>query len=242
MTCDRYKNALLRAAASCDEPDPKLARHLEHCSTCRVILRSETDLFSRIDRSLRAQMNQDPPSSFLARLRLRLSKETTARPGSNRVWQVAGAALALILILALYPVVNLPLFNPPQSGVQEHMETPTITVAQSADGTQSIHASNGVVVCSRHYSKRPAVHSAVPREPEVLVPPDEQNAFAQFVACVTRRDAAAEAVATPAAIKTVNKNAELPQVSFVAIADLQLVRAGQEQWIRQSGSSGSSTN
>lgn len=243
MTCEKYENAVLLAAASNDKLDAKLARHLEHCSTCRATLRSERELFSRIDSTLRAQVNEDPPSTFLAQLRLQLSKEVTPRRGSDRVWHVAGAALALILILALYPAINLPLFNPRQSGVRENLERPAITVAQSAGGTQSIHASEGVVVRSRHYSKRPAVHSAVPRELEVLVPPDEQKAFAQFVACVARRDAAAEAVATPAAIKTVNKNAELPQVSSVAIADLQLVRAGQEQWIRQSGSSeGSSTN
>jgi len=41
MTCDKYENALLLAAASNDELDAKLARHLEHCSTCRMTLRSE---------------------------------------------------------------------------------------------------------------------------------------------------------------------------------------------------------
>jgi hypothetical protein len=96
MTCDNYENALLLAAASNDKLDVKLARHLEHCSTCRLTLRSERELFSRIDSTLRAQVNQDPPSAFLAQLRLQLSKEATAPPGSNRVWHVAGAAFALI--------------------------------------------------------------------------------------------------------------------------------------------------
>ncbi len=66
MTCDKYENALLLAAASDDKLDAKLARHLEHCSTCRMTLRSERELFSRIDRTLRAQVNEDPPSAFLA--------------------------------------------------------------------------------------------------------------------------------------------------------------------------------
>ena len=232
MTCDKYGNALLSAAASHDKLDAKLARHLEHCSTCRMTFRSKKELFARIDSTLRAQVNEDPPSGFLAHLRLQLSKEVTARSGSNRAWHVAGAALALILLAALYPLVNAR-----QSTIQGNLETPTIRGAQSAGVTQSARASEDLAVRSRHHSKRPPVQSAVRQEPEILVPPDEQQAFAQFVACVARRDAMAQAVVTPAANKTVNRNTELPQVSFVDLADLQLGRAGKEKWINETGSS-----
>jgi hypothetical protein len=47
----------------------------------------------------------------------------------------------------------------------------------------------------------------------------------------------AEAVVTPAANKTVNTNTELPQVSLVDIADLQLGRARQQEWINEAGGS-----
>jgi hypothetical protein len=110
-------------------------------------------------------------------------------------------------------------------------------VAQSARITQSARAREDFAARSRHHSKHPAVQSAAPGEPEVLVPPDERKAFAQFVACVARRDAMAQAVVTPVANKTVNRNMELPQVSFVDIADLQLGRARQEEWINQMSSS-----
>lgn len=232
MTCDKYENALLLAAARDDKLDAKLARHLEHCSTCRITLRSERELFSRIDSTLRAQVNEDPPSAFMVQLRLQLSKELTVRPGSSRVWHVAGAALALILIAALYPLLNAR-----QSSVQGNLETLTITVAQSARITRSARAREDFAVRSRHHSKHPAVQSAAPREPEVLVPLDEQKAFAQFVACVARGDAMAQAIVTPAASKTVNRNTELPQVPSVDIADLQLGRAGREEWINQMSSS-----
>jgi hypothetical protein len=232
MTCDKYENALLLAAASDDKLDAKLARHLEHCSTCRMTLRSERELFSRIDRTLRAQVNEDLPSGFLAELRLQLSKGVTARPGSNRVWHVAGAALALILIAALYPLVSAR-----QSIVRGNLETPTIRVAQSARVTQSARAREDFAVRSRHRSKHPAVQSSAPRKPEVLVPPDERKAFAQFVACVARGDAMAQAVVRPAANETVNRTTELPQVPSVDIADLQLGRARQEEWINQMSSS-----
>jgi hypothetical protein len=232
MTCDKYENALRLAAASNGELDAKLARHLERCSTCRMTLRAERKLFSRIDSALRAQVNEDPRPGFLTQLRLQLSKELSARPGSDRVWHVAGAALALVLMAMFYPLVNAR-----QSSVQGNLQTPTIKVPQRAGVTQSARASEDLGVRSRHYSKRPVVQSAVPKEPEVLVPPDEQKAFAQFVACVARGDAIARAVVTPAANQTVNRNTELPQVSSVDIADLQLGRARQEEWIDQTGSS-----
>lgn len=230
MTCDKYDNALLLTAASNGELDAKLARHLERCSTCRMTLRSERELLSRIDSALRAQVNEDPRPGFMAQLRLQLSKELTARPGSDRVWHVAGAALALVLIAMFYPLVNAR-----RSSAQGDLQKPTIKVPQSAGVTQSARAIEDLGVRSRHHSKRPAVQSAVPQEPEVLVPPDEQKAFAQFVACVARRDTIAQAVVTPAANKIVNMTTELPRVSSVDIADLQLGRARQKEWIDQTG-------
>lgn len=231
MTCDKYENALLLAAARNGELDAKLARHLDRCSKCRMTLRSERQLFSRIDSALRAQVNEDPRPGFLAQLRVQLSKELTARPGSNRVWH-AGAALALVLIAMFYPLVNSR-----QPRVQGNLQMPNIRVPQSAGVTQSARASEDLRVRFRHRSKRAAVQSAVPQELEVLVPPDEQKAFVQFVGRVARRDAMAEAVVTPAANKTANSNTELPQVPSVDIADLQLDQARQEGWINQTGSS-----
>jgi hypothetical protein len=230
MTCDKYENALLLTAASNSEPDAKLARHLERCSTCRMTLRSERELFSRIDSALRAQVNGDLRPGFLAQLRIELSKKPTARPGSDRLWHVAGAALALTLIAIFYPLVDAR-----QSSVQGNLQTPTINVPESSGMTQFRRTSGDMGVRSRQHSNRPA--GAAPQEPEVLVPPDEQKAFAQFVACVARRDALAQAVVTPAANKTVNRNTELPQVSSVDIADLQLGRGRQKEWIDQAGSS-----
>jgi hypothetical protein len=246
MTCDKYTNALRLAAASTGELDAKLARHLERCATCRMTLRSERELFSRIDSALRAQVNEDPRPGFLAQLRLQFSKELTARSGSDRAWHVAVAVLALVLIAMSYLLVN-PSVNARQlilrrssirqSSAQANLQTPTIEVPQSAGVTQSARASEDLDVGSRHQPKGAAVQSTVPQEPEVLVPPDEQKAFAQFVACVARRDAIAQAVVALAANKTVNMNSDLPRVSSVDIADLQFGRERQEKWIDQTDGS-----
>ena len=175
MSCHEYEDALLLAAAGNGEPDGKLARHLECCSTCRTTLRSESDLFSRIDRTLRAQINQDPRPGFLPQLRLKLSNEPAA-PGSNRVWNVAGAALALLLIAMFYPLVNTR-----QASVQGNLQMPSAGSPQSAKVTQSGRASEDLGIRPRHHFKARAVQSAGPQELEVLVPPDEREAFVQFV-------------------------------------------------------------
>jgi hypothetical protein len=70
-----------------------------------------------------------------------------------------------------------------------------------------------------------------------LVPPDEEQAFAQFVGRVAGRDAMAEAVVSPAVNDTANRNTGLLAVPSVDIADLQLDRARQEEWINQTGGS-----
>jgi hypothetical protein len=215
MTCKKYQNALLLAASN-GELDEKLARHLERCSTCRVALRSKTELLSRIDRALRGQVNEEPRAGFLAQLRLQLSKELTARPGSDGVWNVAGAALALVLIAMFYPLVDAR-----QSNVQENPRTPTFQMPRSAEVAQSVRASDSGVR-PPHHSKLLAAQRAVRQKPEVLVPPDEQKAFAQFVACSARRDAVAQAVVTAGVNDTVYRKTELPEVSSVDIADLEL--------------------
>jgi hypothetical protein len=71
---------------------------------------------------------------------------------------------------------------------------------------------------------------STPREPEVLVPPDEVKAFAQFVARVAIRDEIAEAVVSPAKDKATAGNAESPQILSLDVADLQLEPLQWKEW------------
>jgi hypothetical protein len=232
MTCDKYENALLLAAASNGELDAKLARHLERCSTCRTTLRGETELFARIDSALRAQMDEDPRPGFLPQLRLKLSKEMPARPGSNHVWHVAGAASALVLFAMFYPLVNAR-----QSSVQGNLQTATIRALPTVEVKRSARASEAFRARASDHSKGPAVQTAAPREPEVLVPPDERKAFEQFVACVASGDALAEAVVRPAADKPIAEHIALPGVVSVDMAALEFNGAEQSKWMAKTGES-----
>lgn len=234
MNCERYKNALLDAAARSEKPDAKLARHLESCIRCRTTLQSERELFSRIDSALRARVNESPQASFLAQVRVQLSKETPADGGSNPMWSVTGAALAVVLIAMIYPLVNAR-----QPRIQGNLQAPSMGASQSAGLRQSAHAANAEsdVESRQHFSRHSESKNGIQQEPEVLVPPDEQQAFAQFVARVAGRDAIAEAAVSRAVDQTVARNTDLPQVPSVDMADLQLERPQLDEWMNDSGGS-----
>jgi hypothetical protein len=57
------------------------------------------------------------------------------------------------------------------------------------------------------------------------------------VARVAGRDALAQAVVSPAANQNANRNGALPEVPSVNIADLQLDKARQKEWIEETSSS-----
>jgi len=234
MNCERYKNALLDAAAANAKIGAKLARHLEGCNRCRATLQAERELFSRIDRSLRARVNDRPQPAFLAQVRIQLSKEPSPHTGSSPMCSVTGAALALVLIAMIYPLINAR-----QPKIQGDFQTPSIGASQSIGGTQPAYAviEDPDVRSRKHFNRRFEAKSVIPVAPEVLVPPDEQKAFAQFVARVAGRDAMAEAVVSPAANKTAARNTDLPQVPSVDIADLQLDRAQRNEWTDEAGGS-----
>jgi hypothetical protein len=232
MNCDRYKNALLDAAASHEEPGDKLAHHLEVCAQCRAAFRTEQELLSRIDDAIRTRVNEDPRPGFLAQIRSQLSRVPHAQPESNPVWAVAAAALALVLVV-VYPMINLR-----QPGLQGNSKVATIRGVQDTAPPQFGRTSNrNSAVRPRQLSgKRTAVKGAAAQEPEVLVPPDEQRAFAQFVARVQGRDAMAEAVVRPAPAKAAARSNEMPEVHSVDIAGLQLDRE-RDEWMDQAGGS-----
>jgi hypothetical protein len=226
MTCDRYKNALLSAAANNEKLDTKLANHVAHCQKCYATLRSRRDLFSQIDAALRARVNEDLRPGFLARVRVQLSKESPARGGSNPASPVVGAALALLLVAMFYPWVNVK-----KASVEGNLQAPRVSVPQiSAEAGTVVGSSRDLGRQRRHSSKHPNAKSPSPQKPEVLVPPDEQKAFAQFVARVEGRDVIAEAVLSPAVNKTLARTGNLPEIPSVDRADRQLDRWRTDEW------------
>jgi hypothetical protein len=138
----------------------------------------------------------------------------------NPTW---GAAAVLVLALL---ALTRPWITSQQAIVAVTSAALAARVQQNTSSATSVWDSSKESVVARprkSSNSRSELSSGATQEPEVLVPPDEQKAFAQFVARVAGQDAMAAAVVSQAPDKTVPRNTALPQVSSVDVAQLERV-------------------
>jgi negative regulator of sigma E activity len=220
MNCDKYRDALIDGAATGGKLKGGFAEHLEVCTQCRTRLQQEQSLFEAIDDALRSKANEIPQAGFLADVHAHIWKETTPKSRWSLMWAMASAAFALALALI---VVTHPWTRPPRQPAEAGVpKAPTISVQQKSEladsGRDSTKASNA----RANLGRQPIAGQAPHREPEVLVPPDEGQAFVQFVARLRQRDVVAQAFVIPALSTEADENKDLPQILPVEISRLQL--------------------
>lgn len=221
MTCEKCEEVLIEAAASCAAVNREVAGHVEGCAWCRATLERERELFAAIDDGLRARVNEMPRPGFLAAVHARIAEQEETKRPWRPIWTWAGAAVAaaLVLIVIAHPWTGLRRQRVEANlhrSVGPEQEQPN--VAQNRPKTGE---SPDIRVRGRgHFAKPPVIQRASDREPEVLVPPDEAIAFAQFVARVEGRDERAEAIVTPMRDQ-IGGPKELLELPLVDIADLQ---------------------
>lgn len=234
MSCEKYREALIDAAATSGALEGGLAEHLARCSQCRVRLQREDALFAAIDDALRGRVNEGPREGFLLRIRARITHEAESEAGWNPMRTWAGAALALLLLGMAHPWTALRQHPVERSlnGVPDHLQQKSIR--QNSDATQSQRGATGISgmreQVRRHSPERSMAKQLAPPEPDVLVPSDEAKAFAQFVARLAGRDEIAEAVVRPAKDKATAESAEFPAILSIDIADLQPKPLRWEEW------------
>ncbi len=199
MPCQHYKDTLIEAAASGAEPQGDLSAHLAGCADCRAVFAQEQALFTSIDAGLHIAANADVPASLLPRVRTRLDEAVAVQRHWLQpvIFAAASVALALAIFLFARPsrsrhdnqAKQIP---PIPAGV-----TPvTIAPEQNSGSAPQIVSSNANNSQTRVRSTllRPVASS----QPEVLVPPDEREAFARFVAVLGERRELALALVTSA--------------------------------------------
>jgi hypothetical protein len=219
MPCEHYQNALIEAAASSTAPQGELRAHLAACAACRTGFVQEQSLFSSIDTGIRATANAEAPASLLPRVRARLADETAPSRTWNQpmIFAAASVALAFAIFLFVRPYHSRPdnqAKRTPQIPVSE-------TPATNARGQNSGPATQ-VVSSNVNNSQLPG-HSTLLRpvassQPEVLVPPDEREAFSRFVFTVQQRRDVAAALLAPSP----RKEDALVTVEPLQIADLEV--------------------
>jgi hypothetical protein len=198
MPCEHYKDALIETAATGARPQGELQAHLASCASCREAFAQEQSLFAAIDSGLNAAANAEVPPSLLPRVRARLD-ETVVTPRLRwlqpLVFASASVALAFVIFLMARPHRTAPEDVAKQDPVVVPATTRPATMTNpeniSSEGTQfgAIHVNHS------HASRNSTiVHSAASSNPEVLVPPDEREALARFVAKLNERSDLATAL------------------------------------------------
>jgi hypothetical protein len=221
MSCDENIQALSDAATIGQTPKGSAAVHMQHCRQCQVKFQREQRLFAAIDNALRTRSSEGPRPGFLARASARLSNEPTNNSSVSPAW-----AAVPVLVLALLASTR-PWMTAQQTTVAVTPIAPAAPLQQDSARPKSAprDAKPQPAVAPSRESSNPGsgIEVAAAREPEVLVPPDEQKAFAQFVARVSGQDVMAAAVVSRVPDRTPG-NAALPQVPSVDVAQLEPVR------------------
>ena len=218
MPCEHYKEALIESAATGAEPQGELRAHLGACAACRAAFAEEQSFFSSIDVGLHALANAEVPASLLPRVRARLDEAAV----SQRRWmQPLIFAAASVVLAAIVFLAAKPRHAGPQDQAQRIPTVPARVLPTARAPHENSNANAPVVSSNANHSTAPQnstfFRPVASSQSEVLVPPDEREAFAQFVAAVQKRSDVATALLTPAP-----KKDALASVDPLQIANLEL--------------------
>lgn len=190
MLCEHYKDALIEAAASGAVPSGGLREHLAECASCHAAFAQEQSLFAAIDTALHAAANAEIPPSLLPRVRARLDGFATPRLGWVQpiVFASAGVALALVIFLMARPHLATREEMAKQGPVTVPASIPP-AISVNREESSSEGAQIAAIPVNRSHTSRDSTNSpsAPSSNPEVLVPPDEREAFARLVGVLNER-------------------------------------------------------
>jgi hypothetical protein len=178
MLCDKYKEALIEAAASSAALPILLREHVDTCAHCGAMLTAEKALFVAIDAGLHRAANARVRSCFLPKVKANLAIETVPTRNPIPGWAFVCATGALDLAAAL---LSLP------RGARDETRAEAITVPSEvpAGGVGLSFAPERKTPCCARVSKgltQQNVSSTPSHEPGVLVQPEEEEFLRRFYA------------------------------------------------------------
>jgi len=218
MPCEKYREALIEAAAVDGRLSPELHAHLEACTSCRAAFVEETQLFAAIDTGLRTAANAEVPPSFFPGVRASLLDDSASRRGWRPFLIFAAAAVAMVLTVLVTARTRHTIKDNQAKQIfsASPRERPEAS-AREASGTRAIVASSRSSRMSHERNTAPANSTSL-NVMNVLVPPEEREAFARFIASQPGRSGVVIAVVAAAAD---NKDKRL-SVEPLEIAELEV--------------------
>src|SRR6266853_4023160 len=193
MLCEKYKEALVEAAASGAALPNALREHVQACEHCAAMLAGERALFAAVDAGLHKAANAKVRPSFLPNVKANLATETVPTRNPIAAWGLVCATGALALAVAF---LSLP------RGAHDKANTETITVQGKVP---AVADEVRLSVAPEHDSysakavkaqKHQNVAGAASHEHEVLVQPEEEEFLKRFYAAARNPARDAKAVVT----------------------------------------------
>jgi hypothetical protein len=239
MSCERCREQLAEVAAGAPVP-AGVEAHLGACEPCRAELAALRQALAVAEREMTELLAAEPSPGMAVRIR-RAVAEAEPAPGWRFGWLwpvAAGAAMALVALAVWVGRAPSPapratvapsvLSQAGSARVAESLGTPVISRDYDRPGPEGsavppVDPSHIDAAARARGDSGPTRSHArsrhvVPPEPQVLVPPGEEEALVQFVALVHR-----ERLAPPAFGAAGQPSAALAELAPIDIEPLEIV-------------------
>jgi len=179
VSCERWADAILEQALGAPA-SPELESHLRSCDGCRDALQRERRLLGRIDGELSEAVSLTPSPTFLPRVRERVATEAPGR----RWWTLP--VLLPVAASVVVVIAGLSLMRRPPSRPQI-VEAPPLPSPRAAVSVEPVAPSAAATRVAPPRVERRRLERRT--EPEVLVPPGEEELTRRFVVALRARRA-----------------------------------------------------
>ncbi len=215
MNCGSVHHEIVDAMASGEsELRGKVHQHVRECTACRAFLANQASLASAIDSYLRLVANEPAPPSLLPRVRARLEQQAAPRQ-SIFSWQFVAFAAAAVLLIAIGVRTLRPntTIRVPEDAARVAPEPPIVNSPVSPRAEEPApKSSRGAAVARK--TNVPANSPAT----EILVPPEEQQAFQRFVSHISQDQDSAKALVAAAPV-----HADAPvEIALLTITNVEV--------------------
>jgi hypothetical protein len=212
MNCESAQIEIMDAMDSREsELRGELHQHVRECAACRAFLANQASLASAIDSHLRLIASEPVPPSLLPRVRARLEQAVPRQSFFGR--QLAALAAVLVFLIAIGARMLRPdtHVRAPHAVAQVAPESPVVTRPVSPRAGEPAPKTSQVAAV--HKANLPVPSSAT----EVLVLPEEQQAFQRFVSHISMDQDSAKALVAAA------PDADAPvEIALLAITNVEV--------------------
>ena len=180
MLCERYKTALIEAAAGAAlTEDAK--RHVDDCNGCRAEFNQQQRLSTAISAGLIARSNAALPAHYEQRLGVRIQAESAS--GKRKLWLEPRWVFATIFAAILCAV----LLQQRKAGEMGRIQNDELPETATVRKTNDIPHQQALQTAPRtHLTARNQVHPV--ESQEVLVGAEENAALASYMKALNERE------------------------------------------------------